>query len=102
MQGGVTTADQLRRIADVADKYDVPMVKLTGGQRIDLLGVRKEDLPGVWRDLGMPSGLRLHEGLPHLQDLRRQEFCRFGVGRLHHAGHRDRDAVPGPRVAGAR
>ena len=56
MKGGVTSPDQLRRIADVADKYQVPMVKCTGGQRIDLLGIRKEDLPGVWADLDMPSG----------------------------------------------
>ncbi len=38
MRGGVTNAAELRRIADVADKYQVPMVKVTGGQRIDLLG----------------------------------------------------------------
>ena len=56
MKGGVTTPAQLRRIADVAEKWDVPMVKLTGGQRIDLLAIKKEDLPGVWADLGMPSG----------------------------------------------
>ena len=56
MQGGVTTPEQLRRIADVAEKYNVPMVKLTGGQRIDLLGITKEDLPKVWADLDMPSG----------------------------------------------
>ncbi len=56
MRGGVTSPDQLRRIADVADKYDVKLVKLTGGQRIDLLGIRKEDLPAVWADLDMPSG----------------------------------------------
>ena len=61
MQGGVTTPEQLRRIADVAEKYDVPMVKLTGGQRIDLLGIKKEDLPAVWADLGMPSGLRVRQ-----------------------------------------
>ena len=54
--GGVTSADQLRKIADVADKYDVPMVKITGGQRIDLLGIMKDDLPAGWKDLGMPSG----------------------------------------------
>ena len=52
MRGGVTTPEQLRRIADVAEKYAVPMVKLTGGQRIDLLGIKKEDLPKVWADLG--------------------------------------------------
>src|SRR5713101_2955585 len=50
---GVTTADELMRIAQVAVKYRVPTVKITGGQRIDLLGVKKEDLPGVWKDLGM-------------------------------------------------
>ena len=52
----MTTPAQLRKIADVAEKYEVPMVKITGGQRIDLLGVRKEDLPAMWDDLGMPSG----------------------------------------------
>src|SRR3569833_4047064 len=56
MKGGVTTPAQLRKIAEVAEKYEVPMVKITGGQRIDLLGVRKEDLPAMWDDLGMPSG----------------------------------------------
>ena len=44
MWGGLTTAAELRRIADVADKYQVPTIKVTGGQRIDLLGIRKEDL----------------------------------------------------------
>ena len=51
VKGGVTNSEQLRKIADVADKYRIPMIKLTGGQRIDLLGVRKEDLPAVWSDL---------------------------------------------------
>ncbi len=46
MRGGVTTPEQLRWIADVAEKYAVPMVKLTGGQRIDLLGVRRRTYPG--------------------------------------------------------
>ncbi|HWL88481.1 MAG TPA: nitrite reductase large subunit NirB, partial [Polyangiaceae bacterium] len=54
--GGVTSPEQLRTIADCADKYGAKMVKLTGGQRIDLLGIKKDDLPNVWRDLGMPSG----------------------------------------------
>ena len=50
---------ELRRIADVVDKYKIPTVKVTGGQRIDLLGVKKEDLPAVWQDIGMPSRPRL-------------------------------------------
>ena len=52
MWGGVTSASELRAIADVVDKFAIPTVKVTGGQRIDLLGVAKEDLPGVWADLG--------------------------------------------------
>ena len=55
MWGGETTADELRRIADAVDKYKIPTVKVTGGQRIDLLGVKKEDLPAVWKDIGMAT-----------------------------------------------
>ena len=53
MWGGETTADELRRIADAADKYNIPTIKVTGGQRIDLLGVKKEDLVNVWKDIGI-------------------------------------------------
>ncbi len=55
MWGGETSAAELRRIADVVDKYHIPAVKVTGGQRIDLLGVKKEDLRAVWQDIGMPT-----------------------------------------------
>jgi nitrite reductase (NADH) large subunit len=78
--GGVTSADQLRRIADVADKYEVPMVKITGGQRIDLLGLRKEQLPEVWRDLGMPSGHAYSKAFRTCKTCVGTEFCRYGVG----------------------
>jgi nitrite reductase (NADH) large subunit len=79
MWGGSTTAAELRRIADVADKYRIPTVKLTGGQRIDLLGVKKEDLPGVWRDLGMPSGHAYGKALRTVKTCVGSEWCRFGV-----------------------
>jgi nitrite reductase (NADH) large subunit len=80
MRGGVTTPEQLRRIADVAEKYAVPMVKLTGGQRIDLLGIKKEDLPKVWADLGMPSGFAYGKSFRTVKTCVGQEFCRFGLG----------------------
>jgi nitrite reductase (NADH) large subunit len=80
MKGGVTSPEQLRRIADVADKYRVPMVKLTGGQRIDLLGIRKEDLPKVWADLGMPSGYAYGKSFRTVKTCVGSDFCRFGVG----------------------
>ncbi|WP_104137678.1 nitrite reductase large subunit NirB [Arthrobacter sp. ZGTC131] len=80
MKGGVTSPEQLRRIADVADKYKIPMVKLTGGQRIDLLGVPKEDLPKVWADLGMPSGYAYGKSFRTVKTCVGQEYCRFGTG----------------------
>lgn len=77
--GGVTSSDQLRRIADVVDKYRIPTVKVTGGQRIDLLGVRKEDLPKVWKDLDMPSGHAYAKALRTVKTCVGSEWCRFGV-----------------------
>jgi nitrite reductase (NADH) large subunit len=86
MRGGVTTPDELRRIADVADKYNVPMVKVTGSQRIDLLGIKKADLPAVWADLGMPSGQAYTKGVRMVKTCVGTEFCRFGVQDSTHAG----------------
>jgi len=80
MAGGVTSPSELRRIADVAEKYEVPMVKLTGGQRIDLLGVKKDDLPHIWRDLGIPSGHAYGKSYRTCKSCVGTEFCRFGVG----------------------
>jgi nitrite reductase (NADH) large subunit len=80
LKGGVTNSEQLRKIADVADKYRIPMIKLTGGQRIDLLGVRKEDLPSVWADLGMPSGYAYGKSFRTVKTCVGSDFCRFGVG----------------------
>ncbi len=79
MWGGLTTAAELRRIADVAEKYQVPTVKLTGGQRIDLLGIKKEDLPDVWRDLQMPSGHAYGKSLRTVKTCVGNEHCRFGT-----------------------
>jgi nitrite reductase (NADH) large subunit len=78
--GGVATADQLRRLADVADRYGVPMIKITGGQRVDLLGIRKEDLPAVWRELDMPSGHAYGKSFRTVKTCVGTDFCRFGLG----------------------
>jgi nitrite reductase (NADH) large subunit len=82
MWGGVTNAAELRAIADAADRYAVPMIKVTGGQRIDLLGVRKEDLPAIWADFnaaGMVSGHAYAKGLRTVKTCVGSEFCRFGT-----------------------
>ncbi len=80
MKGGVTTPAELKRIAEVAEKYNVPMVKLTGGQRIDLLGVPKEQLPAMWADLDMPSGYAYAKSFRTVKTCVGSDFCRFGVG----------------------
>ena len=79
MWGGETNSSELRRIADVVDKFKIPTVKVTGGQRIDLLGVKKEDLRAVWQDLGMPSGLGYAKGLRTVKTCVGSEWCRFGT-----------------------
>jgi len=79
MWGGLTTAAELRRIADVADKYQVPTIKVTGGQRIDLLGIRKDDLIGVWKDLDMPSGHAYGKSIRTVKTCVGAEHCRFGT-----------------------
>lgn len=86
MYGGVTSPEQLRKIADVADKYKVPMVKVTGGQRIDLLGVKKEDLTGMWADLDMPSGYAYGKSIRTVKTCVGSEFCRFGTQNSTHLG----------------
>ncbi len=79
MWGGETNASELRRIADVVDKYQIPTVKVTGGQRIDLLGVRKEDLQSVWTELDMPSGHAYAKALRTVKTCVGSEWCRFGT-----------------------
>ncbi|WP_421931438.1 nitrite reductase large subunit NirB [Phenylobacterium sp.] len=82
MWGGMTSPAELRAIADVADKFSIPAVKVTGGQRIDLLGVKKDDLPAVWADLnaaGMVSGHAYAKGLRTVKTCVGSDWCRFGT-----------------------
>lgn len=78
--GGVTSPEQLRRIADVAEKYNARMVKITGGQRLDILGIAKEKLPEVWKELGMPSGHAYTKAFRTCKTCVGTDFCRYGLG----------------------
>ena len=80
MPGGITTPKDLMRIAEVAVKYDVPLVKLTGGQRIDLVGITKENLPKVWADLDMPAGWAWGKSYRTCKSCIGTDYCRFGLG----------------------
>jgi nitrite reductase (NADH) large subunit len=80
MPGGITSPDELIRIAEVAKKYAVPLVKLTGGQRIDLVGIPKEQMPDVWRDLGMPAGWAWGKSYRTCKSCIGIDYCRFGLG----------------------
>jgi len=82
MWGGVTNPRELRAIADVVEKYNAPMVKVTGGQRLDIFGIKKEDLPAVWADLnaaGMVSGHAYGKSLRTVKTCVGSEWCRFGT-----------------------
>ncbi|OZB69174.1 (2Fe-2S)-binding protein, partial [Thiomonas sp. 13-64-67] len=79
MWGGETSAAELRRIADAVDQFNIPTVKVTGGQRIDLLGVKKEDLQAVWNAIGMPSGHAYAKALRTVKTCVGSEWCRFGT-----------------------
>ena len=79
MWGGETNSSELRRIADAVDKYKIPTVKVTGGQRIDLLGVKKKDLVNVWKDIGMPSGHAYAKALRTVKTCVGSEWCRMGT-----------------------
>ena len=79
MWGGMTNSSELRRIADVVDEYKIPALKVTGGQRIDLLGVKKEDLPAVWKALDMPSGHAYAKALRTVKTCVGSDWCRFGT-----------------------
>jgi len=82
MWGGLTNPTELRAIADVVEKYDAPMVKVTGGQRLDIFGIKKEDLPAVWADLGaagMVSGHAYGKALRTVKTCVGSEWCRFGT-----------------------
>ena len=82
MWGGLTNPRELRAIADVVEKFNAPMVKVTGGQRLDIFGIRKEDLPAVWADLnaaGMVSGHAYGKALRTVKTCVGSEWCRFGT-----------------------
>jgi nitrite reductase [NAD(P)H] large subunit len=82
MFGGLCSPSDLRTIADACEKYSVPEMKVTGGQRIDLFGVKKEDLPAMWKDLsdaGLVSGHAYGKAMRTVKTCAGKTWCRFGT-----------------------
>ena len=79
MYGGTTSPDDLIRIGEVAKKYNVPLVKITGASRVGLYGVKKEDVPKIWADLEMRSGYAYSKSLRNVKSCVGSRFCRFGT-----------------------
>lgn len=79
MYGGVVTPSELKRIADAAEMFEVPLVKITGGQRIGLYGIKREDLPRVWRSIGMPSGYAYAKAVRTVKTCVGSSYCRYGT-----------------------
>ncbi|KAL2266140.1 hypothetical protein VTJ83DRAFT_5492 [Remersonia thermophila] len=79
---GEITPDKLLAIAQVAKEYNL-YTKITGGQRIDLFGARRQDLMGIWRrlvDAGMESGHAYAKALRTVKSCVGSTWCRYGVG----------------------
>jgi NAD(P)H-nitrite reductase large subunit len=76
---GLLDRTHLRAIADAVEKYDIPIVKLTSGQRIALVGLKEEDLHEIYQDLDMDPGRATELCLHYVQACPGTEVCKFGV-----------------------
>jgi NAD(P)H-nitrite reductase large subunit len=85
---GVVTPDILRKIADVADKYNVPMLKITSAARIAMLGIREEDVDAIWEELDIQPGkvvgicIRSVKACPGTTYCKRGQADSLGVGMI--------------------
>jgi NAD(P)H-nitrite reductase large subunit len=76
---GLVTPDNLEALARVARKYDIPNIKITSGQRLALLGLKKEDVDSAWQELNMDVGKATELCLHYVQACPGTVFCKFGL-----------------------
>ncbi|MGV8087457.1 MAG: NAD(P)/FAD-dependent oxidoreductase [Methanomicrobiales archaeon] len=77
--GGIVTPEILEKIAVVARKYQVPMVKLTSGQRFMLIGIPGKDLASIYKDLGPLTEKETAPCVKYVQTCLGTEVCKYGV-----------------------
>ena len=76
---GIVSPEHLERLASVARKYSVPVIKITSGQRFALVGIKRDDVEGVWHDLGMEKGKAIELCLHYVQACPGTAVCSFGL-----------------------
>jgi len=77
--GGLLKPEYLKSISEVVEKYDIPIVKITSGQRIALIGLKEEEIDDVYKELGMDPGRATELCLHYVQACPGTEVCKFGV-----------------------
>ncbi|MBU1056398.1 MAG: NAD(P)/FAD-dependent oxidoreductase [Proteobacteria bacterium] len=75
---GIVTPEILRKLADVAEKYKVQAMKITGATRIALVGIREEDIDNVWTDLGLKPGAAVGLCVRSVRTCPGTTFCKVG------------------------
>lgn len=75
---GLITSDQLRKLADVADKYNAKAIKITAAQRIALVGLEENDIDSAWQDLGMKPGAAIGLCVRSIKTCPGTSFCKRG------------------------
>ncbi len=76
---GIVTPQVLEQIAEVVKKYKIPVLKITSGQRMALVGIKEEDVAPAWKDLGMDVGRATELCVHYAQACPGTAVCRFGV-----------------------
>lgn len=79
LTAGIVTPDDLRTIADVAEKYNAAAIKVTGAQRIAIVGLKEEDLDNVWKDLNMNPGAAIGLCVRSVKVCPGTTFCKRGL-----------------------
>lgn len=75
---GLLNVEILRKLADVVEKYQIPVVKLTASQRVALVGIKEQDVAKVWEDLGMEPAPAIGLCVRSVQACPGTAFCKFG------------------------
>jgi len=75
---GVITPENLRNLADVAEKYNAAALKITSAARIAIVGIKEEDIDNIWKDLGMSPGHAVGLCVRSIKACPGTTFCRLG------------------------